>query len=87
MSGAGKLAGFTSITIGPAFMREKGYDRKKPYCVGVVELEEGPRVDARIEGIDPSRPESIALGTAMKVVFLHRGTDPEPKTYLAFEPD
>ncbi len=87
MSGAGKLAGFTSISIGLAFMREEGYDRKRPYCVGVVELEEGPRVDARIEGVDPSRPENIVLGTAMKVTFLHRGTDLESKTYLAFEPD
>ena len=86
MSGRGKLAGFTSITIGPLFMREEGYDRKRPDCVGVVELEEGPRVDARIEGVDPKVPESIKIGTAMKVIFLHRDTDTDPKSYLAFEP-
>jgi uncharacterized OB-fold protein len=86
MSGRGKLAGFTSITIGPLFMREEGYDRKRPYCVGVVELEEGPRVDARIEGVDPKVPESIKIGTAMKVIFLHRGTEMDPTSYLAFEP-
>lgn len=86
LSGRGKLAGFTSITIGPAFMREEGYDRKRPYCVGVVELEEGTRVDARIEGVDPKAPDSIKIGTPMKVAFLHRGTEIDPKSYLAFEP-
>jgi len=86
MSGQGKLAGFTFISIGPAFMRKEGYDRNNPYCVGVVELQEGTRVDARIEGVDPKAPESIKIGMPMKVAFLHRGTEIDPKSYLAFEP-
>ena len=85
MSGKGKLAGFTCITIGPSFMRAEGYDRKNPYCVGVVELEEGARVDARIENVDPSAPETIKVGMPVRVKFLHRETDMAKRTFLAFE--
>jgi scaffold protein (connect acetoacetyl-CoA thiolase and HMG-CoA synthase) len=86
MKGKGKLAAFTCIGIGPAFMIEEGYGRKNPYCVGVVELEEGPRVDARIEAVEPSKPDSIKVGMPMTVKFLHRGESVDKKTYLAFEP-
>lgn len=85
ISGNGKLAGFTCITIGPSFMRAEGYDRKNPYCVGVVELEEGARVDARIENVDPSAPETIKVGMPVRVKFLHRETDVAKRTFLAFE--
>jgi uncharacterized OB-fold protein len=82
-SGRGRLAAFTCITIGPAFMRAEGYDRHHPYCTGVVALEEGGRVDARIEGVDPTQPETITVGMPLRVKFLHR----EPsRTCLAFEP-
>lgn len=86
MKGRGKLAAFTCITIGPPSMVAQGYDRKHPYCSGVVELEEGGRVDARIEGVDASNPETIRVGMPMKVKYLHReGVEPK-ETYLAFEP-
>ena len=86
MSGAGTLKAFTSITIGPSFMAEEGYDRKNPYCTGVVELTEGSRVVARIEGVDARSPESIAVGAPVKVRFLHRDSAGTPTTFLAFEP-
>lgn len=86
MSGKGKLAGFTCIAIGPSFMAEEGYDRNNPYCVGVVELEEGTRVDARIEGVDGSKPETITVGMPLGVKFLHRGEGVDSRTFLAFEP-
>jgi len=86
MKGKGKLAAFTSISIGPSFMIEEGYNRKNPYCVGVIELDEGPRVDARIENVDASKPDDIKVGTPMTVKFLHRGEGIDKKTYLAFEP-
>jgi hypothetical protein len=84
--GQGKLAAFTLINIGPAFMAAEGYGRNNPYCVGVVELEEGARVDARIEGVDTTKPETIKVGMPMSVKFLHRGEEENKKTYLAFEP-
>jgi len=86
MKGEGTLAAFTAISIGPAFMIEEGFDRKNPYCVGVVELLEGPRVDARIEGFETSKPDKIKVGTPVRVKFLHRGESEAQKTYLAFEP-
>ena len=86
MRGTGTLAGFTSIAIGPRFMAEEGYGRGNPYCTGVVELREGARVVARIEGVDPGAPEALAVGTPVKVKFLHRGGAGGQRTFLAFEP-
>ena len=86
MNGYGSLVAFTCIAIAPPFMIAQGYDRKHPYISGVVELADGGRVDARIEGLDPSRPESIHIGMPMKATFIHRRNIDVPETYLAFEP-
>ncbi|MFC1861680.1 Zn-ribbon domain-containing OB-fold protein [Chloroflexota bacterium] len=86
MEGDGKLAAFTCIAVGPSFMIAEGYDRKNHYVSGVVELREGSRVDARIEGVDGNKPEVIKIGTPMTVKYLHRGKGEGLKTYLAFEP-
>ncbi len=86
MKGRGKLVAFTCIAIGPPFMIEEGYDRKHLYCTGVVELEEGVRIDARIEGVDANKPETIKIGTPLRVDFLHRGEGGNLRTFLAFKP-
>ena len=86
MKGRGKLAAFTCIAIGPPFMIKEGYDRKHPYVSGVVELEGGARVVARIEGVDGTKPETIRIGTPGKVEFLHRGEAEDSMTFLAFRP-
>jgi uncharacterized OB-fold protein len=86
MNGTGQLAAFTCITVAPPFMMAQGYDRKHPYCSGVVELEEGTRVDARIEGVDATRPEEIKIGIPLRVKFLHQVEGENRETYLAFEP-
>jgi len=85
MEGSGKLSAFTCITVGPPFMIAEGYDREHPYCSGVVELTEGVRVDARIEGVNPNQPEDIKVGVPIGVKYLHRGEGEKSKTYLAFE--
>ena len=87
MKGKGKLAAFTSIAVGPPFMVQEGYSRERPYVSGVVELEEGARVVARIEGVDGTRPESIRLGTPLRVEFLHRKDGDSIATFLAFRPE
>jgi len=84
--GKGKLAAFTCIAVGPPFMMEEGYDRTRPYVSGVVELDEGARVVARIEGVDSSKPETIKIGTPLRVEFLHRGEGEDSATFLAFRP-
>jgi uncharacterized OB-fold protein len=86
MNGTGQLAAFTCITVAPPSMIAQGYDRNHPYCSGVVELEEGARVDARIEGVDATRPEEIKIGMPLKVKFLHQVEGENRETYLAFEP-
>jgi len=86
MKGKGKLAAFTCIAIGPPLMIKEGYDRKHPYVSGVVELEEGVRVVARIEGVDGSKPETIKIGTPLQVEFLHRGEGKNLTTFLTFRP-
>jgi len=86
MKGKGKLAAFTCIGIGPPFMMEEGFDRNNPYCSGVVELEEKVRIDARIEGFDNSKPETIKVGTPVTVQFLHRGEGENMRTFPAFKP-
>jgi hypothetical protein len=84
--GTGKLAAFTCIAVGPPFITAEGYGRKNPYCVGVVELNEGVRVDARIEGIDTTKPDELKVNTPMKVKYLHRGEGESKRTYLGFTP-
>jgi len=86
MKGKGQLVAFTCIAVGTPFMIEEGYDRKHPYVLGVVELEEGVRVDARIEEVDGSKPETIKIGAPLTVKFLHRGEGENLRTFLAFGP-
>ncbi len=84
MQGRGVLVAFTSISVGPPLMHKEGHNRKNPYCSGVVELTEGPRVVGRIEGIDALNPINIKIGIPLKVKFLHRGANENPNTVLAF---
>lgn len=70
LSGRGKLVAFTTIAVGLSEMMKEGFDRHNPYCSGVVELEEGPRISARILGVDAKRPEGIAVGSPARIDFL-----------------
>ena len=84
-SGKGKLAGFTVISIAPTFMIEQGYGRNNPYVSGIVELDEGVKISARINGLDATKPEEIKVGTPLEVDFVTFGEGDEAKTYLAFK--
>jgi uncharacterized OB-fold protein len=86
MRGKGRLSAFTCIAICPPFMIAEGYGRNNPYCSGVVELEEGVRVVARIEEVNTREPEYIQVGMPLTVSFLHRGEGENRKTFLAFRP-
>ena len=67
-------------------MQAWGYDRQNPYCSGVVELEEGGRVVALIDEVDPTRPEEITVGMSLAVKYRHRGEGKSTQAMLAFKP-
>lgn len=85
-SGKGKLVAFTVIFVPPVLMAEAGYDAKNPYCSGIVELSEGPRISAQILDVDMKQPENIRIGTPMMMTTITRGAEEQQKTYLAFKP-
>ncbi len=84
LSGKGKLVSFTSISIGPSFMLQSGFDRNNPYVTGVVETEEGARIAAMIVGVDAKKPDTIQVGAPVQVEFLELGPEGSKKTILAF---
>ena len=84
--GKGKLQAFTIVYIATTAMIEAGYDRKNPYCVGIIKTEEGPMVSAFIMGVDVFHPETIHIGMPMKVAFVDRGEGELKKSFLAFQP-
>ena len=86
LKGSGTLKAFTVIHVAPPAMIRQGYDRNHPYCSGVVQLDEGPRVVARIEGIDPMKPWNIRVGMRMIASFLHIMEGNAETTLLAFRP-
>ena len=86
LSGRGKLAAFSIIYIGPSAMIEAGYDRKNPYCSGIVELEEGVMISAQILGVDVDHPETIQVGMPLEIDFVERGPEEQKQSYLAFRP-
>lgn len=65
LSGRGTLYSYTIIRVPPA-----RFQRRAPYRVAVVELEEGIRMTGRLEGV---QGEEVALGTP--VTFDHAGED------------
>ena len=86
MPETGKLAAFTCITVGPPAMKLEGFGRKNPYCSGVIELADGLRVDARIQGVDSKNPEAIQVGMSMKTDYIHRERSGVKSTVLGFRP-
>jgi len=85
LSGKGTLQAFTSITVGPTFMVELGYDRKNPYCCGIVSLEEGPQVSGQILEINPQEPESIKIGTPVTLEIMQKGEADTAQFWLGFK--
>lgn len=85
MSGEGSLVAFTTVHIAPTTMIEAGYDRKNPYCVGIVRLVEGPTISAQIVGVDATRPHEITIGMPLRTAFHRRGEGDKVQIHLAFE--
>ncbi|NLN70809.1 MAG: hypothetical protein GX142_08540 [Chloroflexi bacterium] len=85
-SGNGSLSAFTVISVPSMWMSEVGYNGKNPYCVGVVALDEGPKISAQILDMDISMPENIQIGTKLTMTTVSHGEDGNRKIHLAFKP-
>jgi uncharacterized protein len=85
-SGEGILKAFTIVYIGTVAMCDAGYNRKNPYCVGIVETKEGPMVSALILDVNPCEPEMIKIGMPLTVAFVDQGEGDCAHTLLAFQP-
>ena len=86
MTGKGKLAAFSCIGVGTTFMVSKGYSMKKPYCFSVIKLDEGPMISGQLIGVDESKPDTISIGTPVKVSFIETELTGETRVDLGFEP-
>lgn len=82
--GKGKLIAFTVVYVPPPLMIEEGFSREKPYCAGVVELDEGARVSARIVGVDVTKPDTIKIGMPVSVEYVPSSHGGEGTVFLAF---
>jgi uncharacterized OB-fold protein len=89
--GRGKLVAYTVVAVGSPLMVEEGYGREKHYCCGIVELDEGAKICARISGVDTSRPDQIKIGTPVEVDYIEAAHEEDPtheageRTFLAFK--
>lgn len=72
LSGKGTLLSFAVIHFGTMPMINEGYDLKKPYCAGIVETAEGPKISAQILGVDNFNPEKRLIGSPVNFEFVNR---------------
>ncbi|MHA1309549.1 MAG: Zn-ribbon domain-containing OB-fold protein [Candidatus Helarchaeota archaeon] len=54
----GKIATFTCIGVGTTYFVKKGYSMKKPYCVAIVELDNGQMITGQLIGGDITYDEN-----------------------------
>jgi uncharacterized OB-fold protein len=62
VSGRGTIATFTVVHRAPT----PAYQAEAPYALAYVELEEGPRMPARLVDVDPAK---VTIGMPVEVVF------------------
>jgi hypothetical protein len=67
LSGRGRLVSWTVIRVAPA-----RYAAEAPYAVGLLELEEGARITARVAG----DPEHLSEGQAMTLATVDTARGP-----------
>ena len=75
--GEGSLETFTIVHVPPSFLKDK-----TPYAIGIVRLDEGPKVTARLVNVDVERPETIKMSMRVIVEYMQEGTQP----FLGFKP-
>ena len=64
----------TVITPTVVHQAQTGYEMFGPYCMAIIELDEGPRITSQI--VD-CRPDTVKSGMRVKSVFRKLGEDSE----------
>jgi hypothetical protein len=67
--GTGKIINSTVV-----HQAQAGYEMFGPYCMAIIELEEGPRITSQIVDYEP---EAVKPGMKVKSVFRKLGEDSE----------
>lgn len=67
LSGRGTIVSFTIVHVPP-----ERHELNHPYAVGLIELEEGPRITSEIVGINVDK---IKIGMEVKATFRKYGSD------------
>lgn len=67
--GTGKIIGSTVV-----HQAQEGYEMFGPYCIAIIELDEGPRVTSQIVDCEP---DIVKPGMKVKSVFRKLGEDSE----------
>lgn len=89
-SGKGILETYSLVHVGARYFSAQGYGMRKPYCFGVIKLEEGPRVSAHVTG--PSKeweydPKNFKVGMHLKMKTIQVEIEGQPpKIDLGFTP-
>jgi uncharacterized OB-fold protein len=83
-NGEGVVAAFTAVYVGPTFMCEEGFGRDHPYLTGIVQIEDGLKISARLLGFEAGKPEEVKVGTPVKLEFLAIGDGDHQRIQLAF---
>ena len=82
LSQNGKIETFTNIHVSTTPFIQRGYDMKHPHYYAIVKLPEGPMISAQLVGFDPSKPETVEVGTPVTASFILT----KEGMLLAFEP-
>lgn len=69
LEGNGEIISYTQIHA-----PQEGYEEETPYIVGIIELDEGPRVTGQIT---ETNSDEIEIGKKVRVTFRNIGEDGE----------
>ncbi len=82
LSQNGTIETFTNIHVSTTPFIQRGYDMKHPHYYAIVKLPEGPMISVQLVGFDPSKPETVEVGTPVTASFIPT----KEGMLLAFEP-
>jgi uncharacterized protein len=83
-TGKGKLAGYSIVYGGLPAMITRGYNRERPYVSGIVQLEEGPLINAQIMGENQDHPENLHVDMPLWHAFIQSSSDDAAQASLVF---